>query len=185
MRKSLSVLLTLALFLISTVASSFAGSRYYSSGYRNNFHSKAYTHHRPYYRGHHYNSHGHWAELGIGLLTGVAVGSLLYQPPRHRTIVYNNSPPVIVQSAPVIIRQQYAPVHAQPELILRRVRTTPELLNVRSAPDFSATISSQLQQDTILDVIGVTPDWLYIRTAKGQYGWIRAQYTQAAAGPVG
>jgi uncharacterized protein YgiM (DUF1202 family) len=185
MRKSVSVLLTLAIFLISSVATSFAGPRHYSSGYRNNFHSKSYNYHRPYYRGHYYDSNRDWTYLGIGLLTGAAVGSILYQAPRQRTIVYNNSPPVIIQSAPLVVHPQYVQVPTQPELVLRRVSTTPELLNVRSAPDFSATISSQLQQDTILDVLGVTSNWLYIRTTKGQYGWIMSQYTQAATGPVG
>ena len=185
MTKAMSVLFTLTLFLISTITSSFAGSRSYSTGYRNNFHSRSYSHHRPYFRGHYYDSNSDWTVLGAGLLTGVAVASILYQPPRQRTIVYYNSPPVVVQPAPAFIRQQYAPVQAHPELILRRVKTTPELLNVRSAPGFSATVLSQVERDTILDVSDTTQDWLYIRTSKGQYGWIMAQYTQAASGPVG
>jgi uncharacterized protein YgiM (DUF1202 family) len=185
MKKSVSVMLTLTLFLISSVASSFAGARHYSSGYRNNFHSKSSNYHRPYYRGHYNNSNSDWTYRGIGLLTGAAVGSIVYQPHRQRRIVYNNSPPVIIQSAAVMVRPQYVQVPAQPELVLRRVRTTPELLNVRSAPDFSATISSQLQQDTVLDVLEVKLNWLYIRTSKREYGWIMSQYTQAAAGPVG
>ena len=85
------------------------------------FISRSYIHHRSYYRNYYYDSDGDWTRMGIGLLTGVAVGSILYQPPRQQTIVYNNFP----------------------------------------------------------------PDWLYIRTAKGQYGWIMTQYTQAVPRPVG
>ena len=46
-------------------------------------------------------------------------------------------------------------------------------------------VTSQVQRGDILDVIGAAPDWLYVRTESGLYGWVMAQYTREAEGPVG
>jgi len=177
MRKSLSILLCLVFLLFSTTGSALAGfSRHNYGGY----------HYRSY--GGHYSYRDHsayiWAPLAFGLLTGVVLGSALYPPPRERTIVYGTPPPVIVYSNPAAIRQPDAPP-AQPQLVLRRVRTTPNLLNVRSGPDLSASIAGQVRQNSIVDVLGAAPEWLYIRTEAGIYGWIMTQYTRSAQGPVG
>jgi len=177
MRKSLSILLCLVFLLFSTAGSALADfSRHGHGGH--------------YYRsyGHHYSHRGHsayiWAPLGIGLLTGVVLGSVLYPPPRERTIVYGAPPPVIVYSDPVVVKQPNAPP-SQPQLVLRRVRTTPDLLNVRSGPDLSASITGQVRQDSVVDVLGAAPEWLYVRTEAGFYGWIMTQYTHDVQGPVG
>jgi hypothetical protein len=185
MRKSLSVIFFLVLYFISTVETSIAGPRYHSPAYRNHHYSRPYEHYRPYFRDHSYHSGRIWTHLGIGLLTGAVIGSVLYQPPRERIVVYKTPPPVIVYSNPVVIRQRYGPTSPQPQLVLRRVRTIPGLLNVRSGPGLHSSISGQVQQNTILDVLGAAPEWLYIRTETGLYGWIMTQYTREVEGPVG
>jgi uncharacterized protein YgiM (DUF1202 family) len=187
MRKSLPVLLFLLLFSISTARPTIAGYRSYGVGYGSHHHySRSFTHYRPYFHGHSYHSDHIWTDLGIGFFSGAIIGSVLYQPPRQRTIIYNSPPPVIVYSTPVVLNQRYSPIFHQPQdLVLRRVRTTPEMLNIRSGPDVYAAIAGQIPQNTILDVLGAAPEWLYIRTETGQYGWIMVKYTREAEGPVG
>ena len=191
MRKTLAILLTLLLFLISSIATSIANPRYHSSAYRSNFHPRSYTHYRndyrhhyPIHRGRYYNSYDFWAPLGVGLLTGAVVGSILTQPPRQHTYVYN-TPPVYVQTEPMIVRQQYIRLPPGQELVLKRVRTTPKLLNLRNGPGLDTDVMGQLEKGTTLDVVGAVPDWLYIRTASGQYGWVMSKYTFEAEGPAG
>jgi len=187
MRKNLAILLTLLLFSISSIATSIAGTRYHSSAYRSNYHPRSYTHsrhHYPIHRRHYYNSYDFWAPLGVGLLTGAVVGSILTQPPRQRTYVYN-TPPVYVRAEPVIVQQQYIRSPPGQELVLKRVTTTPKLLNVRIGPGLETDILGQVDEGTTLDVVGAVPDWLYIRTASGQYGWVMSKYTLETEGPVG
>jgi uncharacterized protein YgiM (DUF1202 family) len=185
MKKSLPILLFLLFFFASTVTSSTAGFRHHGTGYGYHY-SRHFNYHRPYYRGHSYYSNHLWAHLGIGLLTGAVIGSVLYQPPRQRTIVYHSPPPVIVYSDPVVLdRQRTIPPPQMPQLVLRRVKTTPEVLNIRSGPGLNASVYGQIRQNAILDVLGAAPEWLYIRTETGQYGWVMARYTREIDGPVG
>lgn len=193
MRKTLLILLTLMLFLISTIATSIAAPRHYSTSYRGNFHPRSYLNHRYYYpnhrihrgyRGYYYNSHDFWAPLGVGLLTGAVVGSILSQPPRQRTVVYNR-PPVYVQTDPIIVQQRYIRSPAAQEVILKRVTITAKLLNIRMGPGIENEVIGQVEQGTTLDVFGASADWLYIKIAPDQYGWIMSKYTSEAESPVG
>jgi len=187
MRKTLAILLTLLLFSISSITTSIAGPRHHSSSYRSNYHPRPYTHYRhryPIHRSHYYNSNNFWAPLGVGLLTGAIVGSILVQPPRQRIIVYN-TPPVYVRSEPLIVQQQYIRRPPGQELVLKRVRTTAKLLNVRIGPGIENDVMGQVEKGTTLDVVGAVPDWLYIKTASGQYGWVMSKYTLDAEAPVG
>lgn len=43
----------------------------------------------------------------------------------------------------------------------------------------------QVEEGTTLDVVGAVPEWLYIKTASGQYGWVMSKYTLDAETPVG
>lgn len=187
MQRSLAILLTLFLFSISSITTSVAGPRYHSSTYRSDYHPRSYTHysHRyPIHRSHYYNSNNFWAPLGLGVLTGAIVGSILVQHPRKRTIVYN-TPPVYVQSEPVIVQQQYIQRPPENELVLKRVKTTAKLLNIRIGPGIENDVMGQVEEGTTLDVVGAVPEWLYIKTASGHYGWVMSQYTLDSASPVG
>lgn len=198
MGKTLTTLALVTLFLFSTVSTSLAWSRHYGASYRSHYHSRPAVHYRSHYPAVHYRSHykrhyhhsdDYWAYLGVGLLTGAVVSSLAYRPARERTVVYTTPPPVIIHRPPVNIRRQYyRPYYRptiQPELILRRVETTPQLLNVRRGPGVGEMVTSQVQRGTVLDVVGVAPDWLYVRTQFGVYGWVMAQYTSDVEGPAG
>ena len=188
MRKTLSILLTLLLFFTFLIATSIAGTRYHSSAYRSHFHPRSYTqhyrNHYPIYRGHYYNSYDFWAPLGVGLLTGAVVGSILTRPPRQQTYVYN-TPPIYVQPEPVIVQQQYIRSPPGQELVLKRVKITAKLLNIRTGPGLETSVLGQVEEGTTLDVVGVVPDWLYIKTASGQYGWVMSKYTLETEAPAG
>lgn len=177
MRRSLSVIIILVFLFVTTVTASLANSRHYSTGHG--------SHHHYSYRGHSHHSDHIWAGLGIGLLTGAVIGSVLYQIPEEQTIIYKTAPPHIIYVDPATVEPPYPTTPPQPQVVLRRVKTTAELLNIRSAPGVDAAIFSQLEQNTILDVLGAAPDWLYVRTETGLYGWVMAEYTTEAEGPVG
>lgn len=184
MKKPVSIALILAFCMLSTVPLASAGSRHYNSGYGNYYRG----HHSPYNYSHY--RHSRHADsflplLGIGLLTGAVVGSMIYEPPRQQTVVYNTPPPVIIRSEPIVINRPMASVAPPPEIVLRQVRITERIVNVRSGPGLDSTIIGQAVAGQNVEVIGAAPDWLYIRTKAGQYGWVMSQYTVESGGPVG
>lgn len=81
-------------------------------------------------------------------------------------------------------------VSPQPEFssdreILRYIKPTVRILNLRSGPGLDEEIIGQAAFGEVLGVIGAAPEWLYIKTQTGQYGWVMTQYTQALEGPAG
>jgi hypothetical protein len=185
MKRPFSVILIISLFLFSTVTVSLAGSRH---GYRS-----YNTHYRtgyPYHRvptGHNYPHANHFFPyFGAGMLTGALIGSAISVSPRPRTIYYSSPPRAIVQSES-IVTPQYTPVtpSAPQELVLRQVKIIAKIVNIRSGPGLENTVINQAHRDETVDVIGVSPDWLYVKTQEGQYGWLMTQYTLEVDRPVG
>jgi len=199
MQRLLSGFLVLVFLTFTPAVHSFAGSRYYSHSYSNHYPSGYYSRHYPrsyynshyYPRRHSYHSDRYLTYLGVGLLTGVVVGSILSQPPAPRTVVYpaqvvySAPPPVIVHSqSPVFVSQQ--PTYPSDyESILRQVRPSVQILNIRSGPGFEEEVIGQAILGEILGVIGAAPGWLYVKTEEGRYGWVKTEYTQEMSGPVG
>jgi hypothetical protein len=179
MKKPICVVLALSLYLLSTAPAVMAGPRYHDYGGYRNHHSHHYHHYSRSYRGDRY-----WPLLGVGLLAGAVVGSMVYDPPRQ-TVVYTTPPPVIVQSEPVVVNRPLASVAPPAEIVLKRVKITEQIVNVRSGPGLDSAVVGQASSGQLLDVIGAAPDWLYIRTTSGQYGWVMSQYTMETGGPVG
>lgn len=187
MRKYLSTLLFVMFFLTLLVTSSIAGSRHYSSGY-GNYYRRSFMPYSPYYQGQYYHANHVWTHLGVGLLTGAVIGAALYQPPKQRMIIYGSPAPMIISTHPYILNRTFLPPSPQalpPQTILRRVITTPEVLNIRSGPGLDTPIVDQIKQSTILDVLGTAPEWLFIRTGTGQHGWVMAIYTRQTQDPAG
>lgn len=186
MKKGLFLSLLTLIVITMTTATCFAGGRYYSGP---RYHHPHYSH-GPRIHHHSYHYDRIWAGLGIGLLTGAVIGTIVSSPPppRQPTVVYTSPPPVIVRSAPVV-----QPVYVQPEKIypiepervLRQVTATAQLLNMRSGPDLGSDVVGQVRKNQTLNVIGAAPDWLYIKTDEGYYGWVMTQYTATSAQPVG
>lgn len=183
MKKTVSMVLALSLCMLSTATLACADSRYYGNDYGNNYRGQR----GPY--NYHY-SHSRHADsflplLGIGLLTGAVVGSMIYDQPRQQTVVYAAPPPVIIQSEPRVVNRPMAYVTPQPEVILKQVKMTERIVNVRSGPGLDSAVIGQAVAGETVDVIGAAPEWLYIRTRTGQYGWVMSQYTVESGGPVG
>lgn len=86
-----------------------------------------------------------------------------------------------------IVTPQYTPVtpSAPQELVLRQVKIIAKIVNIRSGPGLENTVINQAHRDETVDVIGVSPDWLYVKTQEGQYGWLMTQYTLEVDRPVG
>ncbi len=170
--------------MLSTASFAAAGPRHINHGYRN-YHG-GYHHsynYRPYH--HSYHTDSYLPLLGVGLLAGAVVGSMIYEPPRRQTIVYSPPPTVVLQSAPMVVSSRVASATPQSEVILRQVKITERIVNVRSGPGLDSTIIGQALAGQTLDVIGAAPEWLYVRTETGQRGWVMSQYTAESAGPVG
>jgi uncharacterized protein YgiM (DUF1202 family) len=176
MRKTLSLLLIFSLLLVSTATLAVAGSRHSYYGYGG--------HYRPYSYGHSHHSDHALGYLGIGLLTGAVVGTILANPPTER-VVYTTPPPVILQSEPIIVTRPPAYGTPDREVVLRQVRITVPSVNVRSGPGLDSGVIGQVVEGQTLDVIGAAPEWLYVKTSSGQYGWVMAQYTVESAEPAG
>jgi len=184
MKKLFLIILVISLFLFSTATASFAWNRHgrrYDTHYRT-----GYSHYRFPTRHHYSHSNHFWPYLGVGMLTGALIGSAFSQPPRTRTVYYTRSPQIVVQqSEPIIIRQRPATSTPPPELILRQVKITEKIVNIRSGPGLENTVINQVHYDEKVDVIGTAPDWLYVKTGDGQYGWVMARYTLETDRPMG
>lgn len=188
MKKGIFIGLAVLLVFSTLITTAFAGGRYYTSRH---YYPRHYDYSHRSYHHHSYRADRIWAGLGIGLLTGAVIGTIVSSPPRQPAVVYT-APPRIYTSPPQVIVQQQ-PVYiaservysSEPELVLRRVTATAELLNVRSGPGLDTPIVGQVRQDQILDVIGAAPDWLYIKTELGNYGWVMTRFTRESDHPVG
>lgn len=183
MRQTVISLALVLIFSFVMASSAPAGGRYYNSGYSNHHRSSHY-----YYRhkNHHYAGTQFLSYLGVGLITGALVSGVINSHPRQKAVIYTSAPQVAVTRYPVIQSGNAIPVnYPSPEVIVGRVTITAQLLNVRSTPDVESNVTEQVQRGMLLDVIGAAPDWLYIKTRSGRYGWIMQQFTQTANGPVG
>lgn len=184
MKKAASIFLALSFYMLSTATLASAGSRYYGD-YRYPYrgHRAPYS----YHYGHSHHGGSFLPLLGFGLLTGAVVGSMIYEQPRQPTVVYTNPPPpVYVQSEPRFIdRPVVAYASPQLEVVLKQVKMTARIVNVRSGPGLDSNIIGQALSGETVDVIGAAPDWLYIKTRTGQYGWVMSQYTVESGRPVG
>ncbi len=168
MKKSVFVLIFSSLFLLFSVSASFAGYRHYRGHY----------HHRGY------SGVDVLVPLGFGLIAGAIIAGAVAQPPPPRRVVYRRVPqPIVVAPPPAYYSVESTPP-AQ-ELIINRVSITAGMLNVRSGPGLDTPIIDQVQRGMVLDVIGASPGWLYIRTSTGLHGWVMTKYTLVRTTPAG
>ena len=184
MKTPVSIVLALSFCMFTTVPLASADTRYYDNRYGNYYRGN----HAPY--NYHHYSHSYHGDsffplLGLGLLTGAVVGSIMYDSPRQPTVVYSTPPPVIIQAEPIIVNRPMTSLAPQSEVVLRQVKITERIVNVRSGPGIDSAIIGQAVAGQTVDVIGAAPDWLYIKTRAGQYGWVMSQYTVESGGPVG
>jgi len=166
MKKSALVVIISSVFLIFSVSTTFAGYRHYRS----------------------YHHHGHGAidvlvPLGFGLIAGAIIAGSAAPPP-PRTVIYRQAPPPVIVSPPVEYYNYSAPPPAE-ELVINQVNITAGLLNVRSGPGLETPIIDQVRRGEILDVIGASPGWLYVRTSSGQHGWVMSKFTTVSMTPAG
>lgn len=183
MRSSTVAVLVAGIFLFATFNPVFGGSRYHGHSYRSHhYNHKYYKPYRHHYNYHRYSSDDIWIGLGIGVVTGVLINAMTAPPPR--TVIYRSPPPVIVHQAPAPVQYRRYTTQLQPSVnqVLRMVQITAPVLNVRFGPDLQTSIIARLPHGARVGVIGAAPDWLYIKTTDGQYGWVMTQYTQNAGG---
>lgn len=181
-RNHLAISFLTLFFLFASAAAAPAAGRYYSSHYSRHYYHKQYHHHSNY----HYSSSDFWAFLGIGILTGIIVGTIINQPVPEYNPTYNSSNNYNYQRQPVTVHRESVPqITTQEELILKTVKTTAGLLNVRSLPSPEAPVTRQLTKGGVLGVIGAAPGWLYVRLPSGKYGWVDDKFTVEVEGPSG
>lgn len=182
MKNPVKIVALVIVICFSIATSAVAGSRYFGPGFH---------HHRPFphpvrVRNHYHGPDPVWAIVGATVLTGALIGALAQHPPYPpQRVVYRTPRRLIVQTPP----QRFSPPDTmyteRPELILRQVETTAQLLNIRNIPDVESDITGQLRRGALLDVIGAAPEWLYVKTSSGWYGWVMEHYTRPAGEPVG
>ncbi len=175
--KKLVTILVIAGFLIATTAPMAAANE---RGYYRGYHHRSHVHYRPYHRsGDHF-----WIGLGLGVLTGAIVSSFHYSPPPPHRVVYVEPRPVFVQQPPTVVVAPQRKFGKAPPATYGQVTVTPAALNLRYGPGVGHEITGKVNKGDVLDVIASEPDWFYVRTPDGSYGWVMDQYTISAQ-PVG
>ena len=184
MKKLVAILVSAAFLLGITAPMAAAGGRGYHYGHGFSHHG-----HYRYYRG---SGDQFWFGLGLGVLTGALVSSFYYEPPPpppSRVVYYNpahvvvQSPPVVVQPPPVVVRPERFGTAARAKF--GQVQVTAPELNIRSGPNLQGAVTGSLKKGDVLDVIESIPEWFYVRTPTGQYGWVVDRYTRPAQAPLG
>ena len=181
MKKTFPLFSIFLLFVFLTATTSYANHRYHYPR-----HTRYYNH-RNYYHPHSYyysNSDSFWTGLGVGVIASVIIGSILYETSRPSTVVYHRPQPKTIYLQPITTWQQSNPV-PQIDPVLKQVKITSKILNVRTLPDMNSTISRQIQQGDTVGVIGAAPEWLYIKTNGGNHGWIKTMFTTETDFPSG
>lgn len=90
------------------------------------------------------------------------------------------------------VPQGYMVVEPPKEVIVReepaqdfdvhdRVRVTAELLNVRQGPGVDFPVMRRAHRNTVLEICGTAPGWLYVEFNYGQYGWVMEKFTAPMA----
>lgn len=169
MKRFVSIL-AIAGVLLAGASSAFAGGRYYRSFHR----------HHP--RVHYVHSGDHLAALGFGILAGVIISDLIYQP--QPVVVYRTPPP---PPAPVVVNRYYTtpPPPPPPQEVIEWVTVTVKELNVRSGPGAEHPVTGRVRQGDVLELVGRTPGWFAVKTPDGLYGWVMDKYTALKTGPLG
>ena len=151
-------------------------------------------HYRPGY-GHHVRHHSHvrvyhaspdhfWLGLGFGVLTGAMASSLYYYSPPPPRVFYYEPRAVVVPPSPVVVPPARHRFGEAPEALYGQVAVTAAELNMRSQPDSESAVTGRVRKGEVLDVIESIPQWFYVRTPAGRYGWVMDRYTQPSQ-PVG
>lgn len=183
MKKLITILVSAAFLLSMTAPMASAGGRGYYRGHGFSYHG--------HYRHYHGSGDQFWFGLGLGVLTGALVSAFSYEPPPPppaRVVYYNpahvvvRAPPVVVQPPPVVQPDRFGT--AAPAKFGQVQVTAPEL-NMRSGPGLERAVTGSLHKDAVLDVIDSIPEWFYVRTPSGQYGWVMDKYTRPAQAPLG
>lgn len=174
MKKSITVL-TATLFFLASTSLAFAG------GYG---HYRGHHHSHHHYRSHvYYSGDLFWFGLGMGVLTGIVAGSTYYAPsPPQPSVVYRGSttvviPPVASETGPSGFGQALSAEYGM-------VTVNAAELNLRSGPGLDHSVTGAVHKGEVLAVIESVPDWSYIRTPDGIYGWVMDKYTTPSR-PVG
>ncbi len=88
-------------------------------------------------------------------------------PPPRRPIV---PPPVVIPGTPP------PTVIAPPSITSGRVLVTVPALKVRSGPGTQYPAIGTVWGDMVLNVYGLAPDWVYVMTPSGGFGWLSERY---------
>ena len=175
MKKYISALIAL-FFLVATTSTAVAGYNRHRSPYR---YSPRHGYHRSYNRHPGYN----WGAWGVGVLTGTLMSNIFYPPP-SRTIVYRSPRSVVVSSPPVVVKEYHYET-PPPVTVPDKVSVNIEKLNVRQGPGLNHPATGYVRLGEVLEVIGSAPEWLYVKTPSGLYGWVMVKYTATEAPPLG
>ncbi len=173
MKKTVSLMSILLLFVLLTASTVCANHRYRYSRHTRHYNHGHYYHPHSYYYD---NGDSFWTGLGVGLVVSVIIGSIIYETSKPSTVMYHNPPPEKIYPAPVTSWQQSIPVQ-QTERVLKQVRITSKKLNIRTLPDMNSSVIRQVYQGDTVGVIGAAPEWLYIKTGGGNHGWIKTMFT--------
>ncbi len=74
--------------------------------------------------------------------------------------------------------------YQQPTVVAGRVVVTSQALNVRTGPSPQNTIINTVHSGDILEIIGNSPGWYYIKLTNKTFGWIMAKYTTPLLQPA-
>ena len=160
MKKAAFVVTLSCFFLIFSTSSSFAWDHYY----------------------HRYGGGNVLVPLSVGLIAGAVIAGAVAQPPPP-AVIYQQAPPAMV--APPVTYYAPPPPPQSAEIVINQVAATTGVLNIRSGPGLDTPVIDQVRHGEVLDVVGASPGWLYVRTTSGLHGWVMTKFTSVRSTPAG
>ena len=101
----------------------------------------------------------------------ISLSGVFYQSPPARYVVVKTPPEtIVVRETSTIVR----PIESATGNVLVTVST----LNVRTGPDLSYSLVSQIKEGSILELRGKTDGWLYVKLPDGQFGWAKSVFME-------
>lgn len=127
-------------------------------------------------------------------------GIVVNLPPRRRTVVveratyyyyqgvyYRPCPGgyQVVDPPHEVLVVENEGVGVRPEVVAGdRVRVLSQQLNVRQGPGKNFAVQAVVTRDTRLEVLGGSPDWLYVKLPMGGYGWVAQEFVVLVSVPA-
>ena len=121
--------------------------------------------------------------MGAAALVAGDLVYYLYRGVYYRRI--NTGYIVVEPPAATVSVREVSPVIPSSQDRGEKASVTVHVLNVRSGPGMGFPVTSQVREGDRLAIQGYAPEWLYVKTSAGGFGWVMQRHTSRLSAQAG